>query len=66
MVTRFFLIISLEKISTLAHFVCHCAILLDGKSTAVYRQGISSFLQRRKHHYLVHDISHVLDGNIRL
>ena len=52
--------------STLAHFVSHYAIQLDGKSTAVYRKGISSFLQRRKHHYLVHDISHVLDGNIRL
>ena len=58
MVTRFFLNISHEKMSTLAHFVSHCAILLDGKSTAVYRQGISSFLQRRKHHYLVHDKTH--------
>ncbi len=59
MVTRFFLNISHEKMSTLAHFVSHCAILLDGNSTAVYRQGISSFLQRRKHHYLVHDKTHV-------
>lgn len=42
MVTRFFLNISHEKMSTLAHFVSHCAIQLDGKSTAVYRQGISS------------------------
>ena len=67
MVTRlFFLNISLEKNSTLAHFVSHCAIRLDSKSTSVYRQGISSFLQRCKHHYMVHDISHVLDGNIRL